>query len=174
MPINVVERLTLPVDDDDLQALAELLVDAVAGGAGVSFIPPLPLEQARDWWQGCLASSSPRAVFLVVRDDQGVLGTVQLQPAWPPNQPHRADIAKLLVHSRARRKGIGSRLMKAIETEARHAGFRLLTLDTMRESAGELLYEKLGWVRVGIIPDYALNADGSAHDTVIFYKRIDS
>jgi ribosomal protein S18 acetylase RimI-like enzyme len=98
---------------------------------------------------------------------------VQLHPARPPNQPHRAEIAKLLVHRRARRQGMGEALMRRIENEASARGFTLLTLDTVRGEAGERLYHRLGWTEVGIIPDYALYPDGTPCDTVVFYKRLD-
>src|SRR5262245_25812552 len=124
-----IERLTQPVSDSDLVALAELLVDAVASGAAVSFLGDITLERSRDWWRTILSTADPRAVFLVARDADGIAGTVQLHPAWAPNQPHRAEITKVLVHHRSRRTGLGSRLMQAIEAEARRAGFTLLTLD---------------------------------------------
>jgi acetyltransferase len=164
-----IERLTLPIGDADLQALALLLVDSVASGSAVSFLPPLSLETALDWWQTTLASAHPGAIFLVARDSQGIMGTVQLHPAWAPNQPHRADIAKLLVHQRRRRMGVGTKLMQGIEDAAKQAGFSLLTLDTKRGEGAEYLYRQLGWTVAGIIPNFALNPDGTPHDTVIFY-----
>jgi GNAT superfamily N-acetyltransferase len=97
---------------------------------------------------------------------------VQLHPAWAPNQQHRGEIAKLLVHRRARRKGVGAALMEAIEERARKSGFTLLTLDTKRGEGAEELYERGGWTRVGVIPNYALNPDGTSCDTVIFYKSL--
>jgi ribosomal protein S18 acetylase RimI-like enzyme len=131
------------------------------------------VDEARSWWKKAVESASPKAVFLVARDAQGIAGTVQLHPARPPNQPHRADIAKLLVHRRARRQGMGEALMRRIENEASARGFTLLTLDTVRGEAGERLYHRLGWTEVGIIPDYALYPDGTPCDTVVFYKRLD-
>src|SRR5690348_14135678 len=118
----MIERLIPPVNDRDVRALGELLVDAVDSGAAVSFVAPLALEQAEQWWTRTLAAADERAIFLVARDAAGIVGTVQLHPAWPPNQPHRADIAKLIVHRRARGAGVGSRLMESIEHAARHAG----------------------------------------------------
>ncbi|MBV8543641.1 MAG: GNAT family N-acetyltransferase, partial [Acidobacteria bacterium] len=105
------------------------------------------------------------------RDGRGIAGTVQLRPAPMPNQPHRADVAKLLVHRRARGKGLGRMLMEEIERRARSDGFTLLTLDTKRGDAAESLYRRVGWIEVGVIPGYALNPDGSLCDTVIFYKE---
>lgn len=110
--------------------------------------------------------------MLVARDERGIAGSVSLHPAWPPNQPHRADITKLLVHRRARRHGIGRALMAKIEERARATGFTLLTLDTVRGDPGEQLYANAGWQRVGVIPDYALYPDGRPCDTVVFYKKL--
>jgi GNAT superfamily N-acetyltransferase len=171
-PTPRIEQLRPPVGDADLRALAELLVDAVASGAAVSFLPPLPLARAEAWWRETLTALSTKAIVLVARDAEGIAGTVQLHPAWAPNQPHRAEIAKLLVHRRRRRTGLGAQLMQSIEAAARRAGFRLLTLDTKRGDAAERLYRRLGWTAAGTIPRYALDPDGTPHDTVIFYKAL--
>jgi GNAT superfamily N-acetyltransferase len=168
----MIERLLPPVPDADVRALAALLVDAVDSGAAVSFLAPLTLDRAERWWRSTLEESEARAIFLVARDDRDVVGTVQLHPAWAPNQPHRADIAKLMVHRRSRRTGVGTELMQAVEEAARDAGFTLLTLDTKRGDAAEQMYRRLGWTTAGIIPRYALNADRTLHDTVIFYKEL--
>lgn len=169
----MIERLKPPVSEADLQSLAALLVDAVESGAAVSFLAPLAPEQAVVWWRRSLSVPASGAIFLIARDPEGIIGAVQLHPAWAPNQPHRADVAKLLVHRRARRRGVGSQLMHALEAEARAAGFRLLTLDSRRGDAGENLYRRLGWTTVGTIPRYALDPDGvTAHDTVVFYKEL--
>lgn len=170
---HTIERLTQPVADSDFRALAELLVDAVESGAAVSFLAPLTVEHAEDWWRSTMASSHARAIFLVARDTEGIVGTVQLHPAWAPNQPHRAEIVKLLVHRRCRRTGLGTQLMRAIEDTARSAGFRLLTLDARRGAAAEALYRHIGWIAAGTIPRYAFNSDGGMHDAVVFYKEID-
>ncbi len=168
-----IDRLAFPASDADFRDLANLLVDAVESGAAVSFLAPLSGEPAEEWWRKTLSTAHPKAVFLVARDDEGIVGSVQLHPAWAPNQPHRADIAKLLVHRRARRGGIGMRLMEAIEEEALRGGFTLLTLDTKEGSGAEHLYQRLGWTRVGIIPRYAVDPDGvTPHGTVIFYKDL--
>jgi GNAT superfamily N-acetyltransferase len=168
----VIEPIRLPPGSDDVQQLAELLVDAVDSGASVSFMSPLSINEAREWWRKMLENTRPRAVVLVARDDDGIVGSVSLYPAWPPNQPHRADIAKLLVHRRARRRGIARALMLAIEEHARRSGFTLLTLDTCRGDAAEKLYASAGWQRVGVIPEYALYPDGRFCDTVVFYKKL--
>jgi GNAT superfamily N-acetyltransferase len=168
----MIEPLVLPASDSDLRGLAELLVDAVESGAAVSFLAPLTVEDAEEWWRRITSTSGSAAIFLVARDAEGIAGTVQLHPAWAPNQPHRAEIAKLLVHRRTRRTGLGGQLMHAIEDAARRGGFRLLTLDAKRGQAAEQLYRHMGWTHAGTIPGYALDPDGTPHDAVIFYKEL--
>ena len=168
----MIEALSRPPSPGDLDQLARLLVDAVDSGASVSFMSPLPVDEAREWWRKTIDRADPRAIILVARDDSGIAGSVSMHPAWPPNQPHRADIAKLLVHRRARRRGIGRALMEEIERRAQAAGFTLLVLDTVRGDPAEQLYTTSGWQRVGVIPDYALYPDGRPCDTVVFYKRL--
>jgi GNAT superfamily N-acetyltransferase len=170
--IHRIERLTPPVGDSDFRALAQLLVDAVESGAAVSFMAPLTLERAEDWWRNTISSAHSNAIFLVARDVEGIVGTVQLHPAWAPNQPQRAEIAKLLVHRRRRRRGLATLLMQAVEDAARRAGFRLLTLDAKRGGAADLLYRRIGWTPAATIPRYALDPDGTPHDAVIFYKEL--
>ena len=172
MQAVTIERIGRDAAQDDVRALARLLVDAIAGGAGVSFLADLTEEQAEAWWRSLLSSSSARAIILIARDEEGVVGTVQLQPAWAPNQPHRADVAKLIVHRRARRRGIARALMQALEEAASAAGFTLLLLDTCKGYDAERLYASTGWVRVGEVPGFALNPDGSLCDTVFFYKQL--
>lgn len=170
---HTIDHLPRPAPDADLRGLAHLLVDAVDSGAAVSFLSPLSSEQALDWWHKTTASAHPKSVFLIARDDQGIAGTVQLHPAWAPNQPHRADVAKLIVHRRARGQGLGRALMQSIERAAADAGFTLLTLDAKRGGPAEQLYRRLDWTCAGIIPDFAVDTDGRGfHDTVIFYKRL--
>ena len=169
-----IERLTPSVSETDIGELGELLVDAVDSGAAVSFMAPLRADIATDWWRETISEMGFRTIILVARDGQGIVGTVQMQPAWAPNQPHRGEIAKLIVHRRARGAGLGKRLMHAIEAASREAGMRLLTLDAREGGAAERLYRRLGWVTVGTIPDFAIDPDGKAmHGTVIFYKRLD-
>ncbi len=169
-----IERLSPPVNDSDVRALAQLLVDAVQSGAAVSFVTPLTLAEAEAWWRKIIASAASRAIFAVARGEAGrIIGTVQLHPAWAPNQPHRADVVKLLVDQRNRRSGLGSQLMQTIEDEARGAGFRLLTLDAKAGSAADRLYRRLGWIALGTIPRYAVDADGvTPHAAVMFYKEL--
>jgi GNAT superfamily N-acetyltransferase len=173
-PIHSIERLILPPGDADIRALGELLVDAVESGAAVSFLAPLSLERAEGWWRSVMATAPTTALFFVARDGGGMCGTVQLHPAWAPNQPHRAEVTKLLVHRRSRRTGLGTQLMRTIEDAAWRAGFTLLTLDTKRGAAAEQLYRQLGWTAAGTIPRYALDPDGTPHDAVIFYKERDT
>jgi GNAT superfamily N-acetyltransferase len=169
---HTIERLTPPAGAADLRALALLLVDAVESGAAVSFLAPLTPERAEDWWRKAVSTSHAGAIFLVARDSEGIVGTVQLHPAWAPNQPHRAEVVKLLVHRRGRRAGLGTRLMQAIEDAARQAGFGLLTLDAKQGGAAERLYRCLGWTAVGTIPRYAFDPDGMPHDAIFFYKEL--
>ncbi|MCA9289654.1 MAG: GNAT family N-acetyltransferase [Phycisphaerales bacterium] len=170
-----IEQLTRPAGDADVRGLAALLVDVVSAGAAVSFVHPLTREHAEDWWRRTLSGGHPGAIFLVARDDGGIVGTVQLHPAWAPNQPHRAELAKLLVHPRRRRAGLGMQLMRTAEVAARRAGLTLLTLDAKRGEAAERLYRRLGWTHAGTIPAFAFDPDGrTPHDAVIFYKHLDA
>jgi GNAT superfamily N-acetyltransferase len=154
-------------------ALADVLLDCVQGGASVSFMAEMTRHEAEAFWLGVAeaAASDGRAV-LVAEDAEGLLGVVEVIPAGPPNQPHRADIAKMLVHRRARRRGVGEALMRAAEDAARAMGKTLLTLDTVTGGVAERLYARLGWVRVGSIPNYALMPDGEPCATTVFYKAL--
>jgi GNAT superfamily N-acetyltransferase len=167
-----IERLSPPVGESDLRALARLLVDAVESGAAVSFLAPLALKSAEHWWRTTLSAARPRTIFLVARDSEGIVGTVQLHPAWAPNQPHRGEVVKLLVHRRCRRRGLGALLMHSVEDAAQRAGFTLLTLNTKRGDVADRLYRRIGWTPVGMIPRYALDPDGTPHDTVVFFKEL--
>ena len=169
--MHAIEVLTGPVSASDTRDLAALLMDAVHAGASVSFLGDLTLERAEAWWHETLTSHE-RAVVFVARDETGIAGSVQLLPMWAPNQPHRGDVAKLLVHSRARRRGLGKALMRALEAEAVKRGLTLLVLDTKRGDAAEKLYRAEGWIEVGTIPNYAMNPDRTFCDTVFFYKHL--
>ena len=162
-------------DGDGLVAgLSEVLVDCVDGGASIGFLHPFGRDRATAFWAGVLASAGRAERVLLVAEDPAagkVVGTVQLVLAAPENQPHRGEITKMLVHRRARRRGVGEALMRAAEAAAVDAGKTLLTLDTASADA-ERLYERLGWHRVGVIPDYALWPDGSPVHTVVFYKPL--
>lgn len=154
-----------------LDGLAAVLVDCVEGGASVSYMAPFTHEDARREF-GAWADEVERGRRLLLAAFSGseIVGTVQVVFAWPPNQPHRADIAKLLVLRAARRRGIAERLMEHAEREALAAGRNLLVLDTVTGDAAERLYQRLGWTTVGIIPGYALYPDGRPCDTTVFYK----
>lgn len=167
-----IERLTPCDAETALPALAELLKDAVDGGASVSFLPPLPLEEAARFWRQALqAMAEGQRVVLVARLEGALVGVVTLDLARVPNGAHRAEVQKLLVHSRARGQGIGERLMRAVEEAALEAGRTLLVLDTCRGYTAERLYRRLGWVEAGVIPNFALEPNGYC-DTVIFYKQL--
>jgi ribosomal protein S18 acetylase RimI-like enzyme len=169
-----IDALRSPVAPDDLEQLTDLLLDVVDGGASVSFMAGLARDAAREWWRRTVASADTRAIILAARDASGIVGSVQLQPAWAPNQPHRGDVAKLLVHRRARRRGLARALMAELETRAAANRFTLLVLDTCQGTPAEALYRGLGWTEAGIIPHFALTPDGGNCDTVFFYKELSS
>jgi GNAT superfamily N-acetyltransferase len=159
----------------DADALTDVLIDCVEGGASVSFMAPLPRDKAAAFWRDALASAArgERVVLVAEEPHTGrVVGTVQVVLATPDNQPHRAEVAKMLVHRDARRQGLGSTLMRAAEAEARAAGRTLLVLDTASGGDAERLYERLGWVRCGVIPDYALLPHGGLCATTVFYRQL--
>lgn len=168
-----VERLA-SLDASHLEGLASILCDCVEGLASVGFMLPFSREQALSFWQDVAKEvESGRRILLVASDDEGLCGTVQLVLAQPDNQPHRADVTKMLVHRRARRRGIGEALMREAERAAIEAGKTLLVLDTANDAA-ERLYERTGWTRVGTIPGYALLPQGGLCDTVVFYRQVGS
>ena len=157
-----------------LPHLTEILMDCVEGGASVSFMQPLAQAKADAFWRGVLESAAlGERIVLVARDREGrISGTVQVVLSLPENQPHRGDVAKLLVHRRARRQGLANLLMAAAENAARDAGRTLLVLDTVTGGAGEQLYAQRGWVESGRIPGYALMPAGGLCSTTIFYKPL--
>ncbi|HZO98279.1 MAG TPA: GNAT family N-acetyltransferase [Gaiellaceae bacterium] len=166
-------RRLASVDETQIEALADLIVDCVDGDASVSFMHPLSPEKARAFWRRVAASVDAGGCALIVAEDErGIAGTVQLRLDLPENQPHRADLAKMMVHRRARRRGLGEALMRAAEDVARDCGRTLLVLDTVPGSDAERLYARLGWVRVGEIPDYALLPRGGLAPTAVYYKRL--
>lgn len=166
-------RLLDPAEADLARpALVDLLFDCVEGGASVNFVQPMTRAKSEDWWQGALAGHARGdRLILIAEEDGRIDGSVQVVPAGQENQPHRADIAKLLVHRRARRNGLGAALMLAAEDEARRIGRTLLTLDTESGGAGERLYQRLGWTLFGQIPAYATTADGSRRQTCSFFYK---
>ncbi|WP_432226570.1 GNAT family N-acetyltransferase [Enterobacter wuhouensis] len=155
-----------------LDALAAVLENCVNGGASVSFMLPFSLEKARTFWLDIARSvgRSERVVLGCFDPQDGLIGTVQLITDLPENQPHRADVAKLLVHEKARRKGAAMALMEALEAEARARGISVLVLDTSTGSGAERFYHRAGWQKVGEIPRYALMPDGEMTATSVFYK----
>lgn len=161
------------LEDAAIGALADVLLDCVEGGASVGFLHPLTRERALSFWRSVArgVASGERAVLLA-EDAKGVCGTVQLMLAMPENQPHRADLAKMLVHRRARRQGLGAALMRAAEAVARDSGKKLLVLDTVSGSEAARLYERLGWVRVGEIPGFALLPRGGFCSTTVYYHEL--
>ena len=163
-------RRLLSVDEPAIQGLAEVLIDCVAGGASVNFMHPLSLTKAREFWRRVAESvADDRRALLVAEDAGGIVGTVQLILEQPENQPHRADLSKMLVHRRARRRGLGAALLRSAEALGRDCGKSLLVLDTASPSA-ERLYANLGWQRCGVIHGFALLPHGGPCDTTYFYR----
>jgi GNAT superfamily N-acetyltransferase len=161
------------LDDTQIEELAGVLIDCVEGGASVSFMHPLTRDRAVAFWRRVANGVAAGERALLVADDaQGVCGTVQLVLDQPENQPHRADLSKMLVHRRARRQGLGAALMRAAETTARECGKTLLVLDAVTGGDAERLYQRLGWERVGVIPGYALMPRGEPCDTTVFYRNL--
>jgi GNAT superfamily N-acetyltransferase len=156
-----------------LDALAAVLEDCVAGGASVSYMAPFSRDQARDAFEGMVTEvERGRRMLLCAFAAADLVGTVQVITALPPNQPHRGEIAKLLVRRDARRRGIAQLLMEHAEAEARAAGKTLLLLDTVTGADGERLYARMGWTRVGVVPGFALFPDGRPCDTTYFFKSL--
>ena len=153
-------------------SLREILIDGVEHGASVGFLAPLSHAEADEYWRRIeRAVGEDRCVLFAAALDGPVIGTVQLDVDTLPNQRHRGTVAKLLVHTTARRRGVGEALMAALEAEARERGRWLLTLDTATGDAARL-YERMGWTASGPIPDYAQNPDGSLTDTTFYWKRL--
>jgi GNAT superfamily N-acetyltransferase len=171
-PTTLSIRRLAVLDEAAIAGLAAVLVDCVEGGASVSFMSPLTQPRAEAFWRGQVddVASGKRFVF-VAEDADGIAGTVQVVSASSENQPHRADIAKMLVHRRARNKGAGGQLMRAAEDAARAAGKTVLVLDTASQEA-ERIYLKLGWVLAGEIPDYALLPQGGLCSTRLYYRKL--
>ena len=158
---------------EHVDGLAAVLVDCVDGGASVSYMAPFSQAQGRDVFEAAADDvKQGRRLLLAAFADGELVGTVQVVLALPPNQPHRAEIAKLLVHRSARGRGIAQLLMEHAEVEARGEGRTLLVLDTVTGDAAERLYERMGWNRVGVIPGYALYPDGRPCDTTVFWKSL--
>jgi GNAT superfamily N-acetyltransferase len=172
---HIIHALTAGEITARLEEFCELLLDIVNGGASVGFMAPLPAERARQFWRGIIAGvERGERILLAAIDRQGgrVTGSVQLVLAQPDNQPHRGDVAKILVHSSARKQGLGAALLAAIEAAAIEAGKSLLVLDTVPGTPADRLYQRAGWSPVGIIPGFALMPDGKPCDTRLFYREL--
>lgn len=171
----VAVRRLLEVTDAQVRGLADLLIDCVDGGASVSFMHPLPVEKARAFWRR-VAEGVARGerALLVAEEPAGIIGTVHLVLEQPDNQQHRADLSKMLVHRRARRRGVGAALVRAAESLARERGRTLLVLDTVTGSDAERLYVRLGWQRSGEIPAYALLPRGGLCATTYYYRTLET
>ncbi|MCC8941329.1 GNAT family N-acetyltransferase [Bradyrhizobium sp. Arg68] len=164
-----------PLDDTPAirDALGELLVETVAGGDSVSFMHPLPLDDARAFWQDSLrAAAQGERIVLGAFDGAALVGTVTLLLKLPPNQAHRAEIAKMMTRIAHRKRGVATALMQAAEQLAVAHGRTLLVLDTAEEDGAAPLYERLGFQLTGLIPDYALKPHGGLTGTLIYWKRI--
>lgn len=168
-----VRRLDASAARDALPQLAQILADAVANGDSVSFLIPLPADHARAFYESLLPEvESGRRVLLAAVDGHEIVGTVQIAHAWQPNSTHRAEVVKLLVRRDRRGQGIGRLLMQRLEDEARADGKTLLILDTVAESVADGLYTRLGWQRLGVVPDYALDPHGRMCAAAFFYKQL--
>ncbi len=169
----IVQPLDAPAYRDAIEGLAALLVDAVESGAGVNFLAGVTVDQTREWWTARIQGvESGMVVPIVARDGERIVGSAVLLYAWNPNSPHRGEISKVLVHSSARRQGLGRRLMAAAEARARDDGRWLLVLDTVTDSDADTFYRSLGWQEVGVIPDFAQQPDGTLTSTTVFYKDV--
>ncbi|CAB3755609.1 GNAT family N-acetyltransferase [Paraburkholderia solisilvae] len=156
----------------ELDELCDVLVDCVEGGASVSFMLPIERRTAVEFWTGVVAGAADgKRVLLIAKDEAGCIGTVQILLDQPENQPHRGDLAKMLVHRRARGRGVGAALLRHAEAAALRAGKSLLVLDTANPAA-ERLYERGGWIACGLIPNYALMPDGPLCATRLYYKQL--
>lgn len=168
MPNLVIKEVAL-LTENEISDLARLLIDVVADGASIGFLPPLSLEEATRYWEEAL---KPDVILWTAHLGGALVGSVQLHRCTRPNGKHRAEIAKLMVHKEARLKGIGRKLMEVAEKKAKSEGCRLLVLDPRAGDVSNALYRSLGYVEAGRIPDYAQSADGQLHETVFYYKQI--
>ena len=170
-----IESLTGEAARREESALVALLQDVVDSGASVGFLPPLAAAEARRYWSGvCTALAEDSRLLWVARTSGGIVGAVQLDLEKRPNGSHRAELTKLMVHTSARRRGIGRALMLAAEAEARRRGRTTLVLDTRRGDPSERLYLSLAWQLAGVIPRYARSADGALDPSAFYYRLLDS
>jgi GNAT superfamily N-acetyltransferase len=173
VPDEIQIRALREFDEREIAGLCEVLIDCVEGGASVSFMLPMTRAKAEAYWRGAAASATRGERLVLVAEDAAgaILGTATVVLDQPENQPHRGDVAKMLVHRRARRRGVGAALLAAAERGARAAGKTLLVLDTASPEA-EQLYARGGWQRCGHIPQYALLPDGTLSGTTLYYKEL--
>lgn len=168
-----IETMTAATAREAVPALAQVLADCVAHGASLGFMHWNTHADFEIFWKGVVADiEAGRVILFAALRDGAIVGTAQLHLIGKPNQPHRAEIAKVLVHSSARRQGLGHALMQAAEAAARAAGRTLLVLDTDADSAARRLYSRLGWTEVGTIPRFALMPDGTDCASTFFYKDL--
>lgn len=166
-------RRLAAVDEKLIDELATVLIDCVEGGATVGFMVPITRDRALSFWRRIAQGvAEGKRVLLIAEDESGVCGTVQLILDLPDNQPHRADLSKMLVHRRSRREGLAAELMRAAEAAALESGRTLLVLDAVTDGDAARLYERLGWVRVGEIPEYALMPEGGLCGTTYYYRQL--
>ena len=172
MPGNIQIRCLQTIGDREIQGLSDVLIDCVEGGASVGFMLPMPRAKAEAFWRSTSASvARGERIVLAAEDASGmIVGTVQIILDQPENQPHRGDIAKMLVHRGIRRQGVGASLLAAAERSALSAGKTLLVLDTVTGGDAERLYARQGWQLCGQIPNYALWPNGTPCATTIFFK----
>lgn len=173
MPGTIQIRCLQTIGDREIQGLSDVLIDCVEGGASVSFMLPMSRAKAEAYWHSISASVArgERVVLAALDAAETILGTVTVILDQPENQPHRGDIAKMLVHRRVRRRGIGAALLAAAERSAFSVGKTLLVLDTASDDA-ERLYARQGWQRCGQIPNYALLPNGIPCATTVFFKLL--
>lgn len=168
----IIRELTVAEYESRVPGLAEILIDAVDSGAGVTFLWPLAKDVAEAFWRKTAGSVKDGGTTQFVAEEDGMIaGTVLLQRVWAPNQPHRCEVAKLMVHRDFRRKGVATLLMQALEKKAREMGFTLISFDTVADGPAEEFYRGLGYSFAGNIPDYAYSRDG-LHATALFYKKL--
>jgi GNAT superfamily N-acetyltransferase len=171
----VAVRSLAALGEGEKRALGDVLIDCVEGGGSVTFMSPMTRAKADTYWSGVAASlARGERIVIVAEDAQGILGSVQVVLNLPENQPHRGDVSKMIVHRRARRKGVGAMMLAAAEQAAHAAGRWQLVLDTVTGDDAERLYARAGWQRVGVIPDFALSPHGRMCSTTVFYKTLRS
>lgn len=169
----IIRELTVGEYEGCLLHLGALLIDAVESNAGVSFMHPLSPDIAEAFWRKQVGDLSTGAAHHFVAEDNGrIIGTVLLHRAWAPNQPHRGEIAKMIVLREHRRKGIGQKLLQAVEAKARKLGLTLITFDSVAHGRAENFYKEAGYAVAGYYPGYALSPRGELDDTALFYKQL--